>query len=63
MPNDKTSGNGNKLRHKKFKVNIRKNLITAKMTDLWNRLPREIVESASLKIFKSCLHIILDNVL
>lgn len=33
------------------------------MTDLWNRLPREIVESASLKIFKSCLHIILDNVL
>jgi len=32
---------------------IRKNLFTWKVTEHWNRLPRGIVESPSLEIFRT----------
>ena len=43
-------------------MNMRKSF-TVRVTELWNRLPREIVESPSLKIFKSCLDTVLGNTL
>ncbi|KGL72993.1 hypothetical protein N309_02459, partial [Tinamus guttatus] len=44
-----------KLKHRKFNLHVRKNFFPARVTDPWNRLPREAVESPSLEIFQTCL--------
>jgi len=36
-----------------FLDNMRKNFFTLSVIEHWNRLPREVVESASLEIFKT----------
>ncbi|KFV85410.1 hypothetical protein N308_09936, partial [Struthio camelus australis] len=55
--------NGHKLKHRKVHLNIRKNFFTVRLTEHWNRLPREAVQSPSLEIFKTCLDTILGNLL
>ncbi|KFV73005.1 hypothetical protein N308_11263, partial [Struthio camelus australis] len=55
--------NGQKLKHRKFHLNLRKNFLTVRVPEHWNRLPREVVESPSLEIFKSHLDVILGNML
>ncbi|GAB0208737.1 hypothetical protein GRJ2_003339400 [Grus japonensis] len=56
-------GKRHKLEHRKFHLNMRKNFFTLRVTEHWTRLPRELVESPSLEIFKTHLDMILCNLL
>jgi len=38
-----------------FCTNTWKKLYTVRVMENWNGLPREVVESPSMKIFKTCL--------
>ena len=50
---NRTGNNGLKLEHRKCYTNVQKNFFMARVTEHWNRLPRGVVDSPSLEIFKA----------
>ena len=54
-------GSGQKLGQRKFHMNTGKNYL--RITEHWNRLPREVVEFPSLEVFKNNLYAFLCSLL
>ena len=42
-------------------MDIRKNFFTKRLIKDWNRLPREVLESPSLEVFKRCVDMVLRD--
>jgi len=55
-------GNGFKLHQESFRLDNKKNFFTESVVEHWNRLPRELMESPSLEVFKKYVAMALQDV-
>lgn len=55
--------NGLKLPPVMLRLDLRKKVLTERVVRLWNMLPKEVVESPCLEVFKRCVELVLGDML
>lgn len=61
VPSTRTRDTGNKLKCKSHHLNIREYFFTLMVTKHWNTLPKDVANSPTSNVFKTCQDIVLGS--